>query len=263
MDPARCISSWWTAEVPAGVHLDNARLPPGLRLYAIGDVHGCRDLLMEMHARIDAELERDAPGDWRIVHVGDYCDRGPDTKGVIDFLIARMAWNKRIVCLRGNHDEGFVSFLEARSGAGIFINNGGETTAASYGVRADFSSAAAVEQTRESLLAGVPHAHRAWLADLPHAAELGDFFFCHAGIRPGVPLDVQDANDLVWIRETFLDDPRLHPKVIVHGHTPSNEVELRPNRVNVDTRAFASGRLSALKLDGAGKSVVEVSRPPL
>jgi serine/threonine protein phosphatase 1 len=249
------------AEVSAGVHLDAARLPTGLRLYAIGDIHGCRDLLVEMHARIDAEVERDRPADWRIVHVGDYCDRGPDTRGVIDFLIERMAWDSRVVCLRGNHDEGFLSFLEARSGAGIFINNGGETTAASYGVTGDFS-AGALERTRRSLVAAMPAAHAAFLAALPYAITVGDFFFCHTGIRPGVPIDEQEARDLIWIRESFLDDPRLHPKVIVHGHTPSTDVELKANRVNIDTRAFASGRLSALMLDGERKLVREVSRPP-
>jgi serine/threonine protein phosphatase 1 len=245
----------------AGIRFEDARTPAGMRLYAIGDVHGCRDLLAEMHARIDAEIARDRPADWRVVHVGDYCDRGPDTRGVIDFLIARMAADSRVICLRGNHDEGFRSFLASRPGAGIFINNGGETTAASYGVEADFSPPA-IERTRAALVRAVPDAHVAFLAALPYATVVGDFFLCHAGIRPGVPLERQDPQDLIWIRERFLDDPQLHPRVIVHGHTPAEAVELRPNRVNVDTRAFASGRLSALMVEGSRKSLLEVSGPP-
>lgn len=232
-----------------------------MRLYAIGDIHGCRALLVEMHERIDTEIARDRPPDWRIVHVGDYCDRGPDTKGVLDFLIARMAADGRVTCLRGNHDEGFLSFLTARPGAGIFINNGGETTAASYGVEADFSPLA-IERTRAALAAAVPDAHLRFLATLPYSASFGDFFLCHAGIRPGVPLEQQDPQDLIWIREKFLDDPRPHPKVIVHGHTPADEAEIMGNRINVDTRAFASGRLSALTVDGSRKSLLEVSGLP-
>lgn len=251
----------------AGIRFEDARAPDGMRLYAIGDVHGCRGLLAEMHARIDAEIARDRPADWRIIHVGDYCDRGPDTRGVIDFLVARMAADRRVICLRGNHDQGFRDFValgDIASGRNlrVFTGNGGETTAASYGVRADFSTAEATAATREALAGAVPAAHLAFLNALPFCVTFGDFFICHAGIVPGLPLDAQAHDDLIWIREKFLDDPRLHPKLIVHGHTPANEVEVMPNRVNVDTRAFASGRLSALKVDGSRKNLLEVSGPP-
>lgn len=244
-----------------GVHFLDAKAPEGMRLYAIGDIHGCRELLVEMHERIDAETARDRPADWRIVHVGDYCDRGPDTKGVLDFLTARMAADARVICLRGNHDEGFLSFLTARPGAGIFVNNGGEATAASYGIEADFSPPA-IERTRAALAGAVPDAHVGFLATLPYSVGFGDFFLCHAGVRPGVQLERQDPQDLIWIREKFLDYPHLHPKVVVHGHTPADQVEIMGNRVNVDTRAFASGRLSALMVEGSRKSLLEVSGPP-
>ncbi len=244
----------------SGVRLADARPPDGMRLYAIGDVHGCRDLLAEMHARIEAEIARDRPDDWRIVHVGDYCDRGPDTRGAIDFLIARMEADRRVICLRGNHDEGFLNFIAGSGPDRIFTANGGEATAASYGVAADFSSARSIDAARAALARAAPDAHRAFLAGLPFSAVFGDFFLCHAGIRPGVPLDAQDEQDLIWIRTDFLDDPRLHPKVIVHGHTPAAEVEILPNRVNVDTRAFAGGRLSALVVDGTDKRLLQTHR---
>lgn len=244
------------------VHYTDAGTPEGMRVYAIGDVHGCRELLVEMHARIDAEIARDRPGDWRIVHVGDYCDRGPDTRGVLDFLIARMQADGRVVCLRGNHDEGFLNFIAGDGPDRIFTANGGETTAASYGVEADFSTQPGIAAGRAALSRAVPEAHRAFLAGLPFSTAFGDFFLCHAGIRPGVPLDAQDPQDLIWIRQAFLDDERLHPKIVVHGHTPAPAVELRPNRVNVDTRAFSSGRLSALMAEGKRKSLLEVSGPP-
>lgn len=104
-------------------------------------------------------------------------------------------------------------------------------------------------------------AHVAFLRDLPLTASFGDYFFCHAGIRPGVALGDQKEDDLIWIRETFLDDSRLHPQVVVHGHTPAGEVEIRPNRINVDTRAFATGRLSAVALEGSTVRLLEVSGP--
>lgn len=243
----------------AGVHFLDARAPDGMRLYAIGDVHGRLDLLKAMHARIRSELMRDHPPDWRIIHVGDYVDRGPDSKGVLDFMVARIAEDPRVVALRGNHDEGFEHFLAGKPGSRTFTANGGDATCRSYGVAADFTSGTGIEEARIAMRAAVPAAHLAFLEGLAASAEFGDFFFCHAGIRPGVPLDRQDPQDLIWIRETFLHHPGLHPKVIVHGHTPQNEAEVLANRVNVDTLAYASGRLTALVVDGTEKRLLEVS----
>lgn len=240
----------------AGVHFLDARGPEGTRLYAIGDVHGRLDLLRAMHAQIRAELMRDHPPDWRIVHVGDYVDRGPDSKGVLDFLIARRREDARVVTLKGNHDEGFEHFLTGQPSFRIFTNNGGEATARSYGVEADFLSEQGLQRARAALAAAVPGEHLAFLKELQFCVEFGDFFFCHAGIRPGVPLDRQDPQDLIWIRDEFLDHADLHPKVIVHGHTPSDVPEVRGNRVNIDTLAYASGRLSALVVDGKEKRLM-------
>lgn len=242
-----------------GIHLMDAAGPAGMRIYAIGDVHGRLDLLRQMHARIGEEIERDAPDDWRVVHVGDYIDRGPDSKGVIDFLIAAVRADSRHIALCGNHDAGLVEFLSMPDKEGLFARHGGRQTAMSYGVEADFSSQWLARQAAERLRAAMPRDHVEFLSTLPRSVAFGDFFFCHAGIRPGVPLARQNQEDLIWIRQTFLDSPLLHEKVVVHGHTPSREPEIMPNRVNVDTAAFSTGVLTALSIDGTRKRIFQIA----
>lgn len=243
-----------------GVHYLDARAPDGLRLYAVGDVHGCRDLLVAMHRSIMAEILRDRPADWRIVYLGDYTDRGPDSCGVLEFLSGVVAQDERIVALAGNHDVGFLDFLAEPDPFGMFARNGGEATARSYGVELDLASRQGLMRAREALLDAVPQSHIAFLRNLAFSAAFGDFFFCHAGIRPGVPLDRQSPDDLIWIRDEFHLFTDLHPKVIVHGHTPVAEVELMPNRVNLDTGACFGGPLTALAVEGSEKRLLEVRR---
>lgn len=241
-----------------GIHFLDARGPEAIRLYVIGDVHGRRDLLAEMHARIRAELIRDRPADWRIIHLGDYVDRGPDSKGVLDLLIAAGEADRRVLMLAGNHDIGFLEFLAHPTPKGLFALFGGPETARSYGVALDLADPWRFREGSEELVRTVPPAHVALLRTLDFSCTFGDFFFCHAGIRPGVPLDEQERMDLIWIRDAFLDWPHLHPKVIVHGHTPTPEPEVMPNRVNVDTGAFKTGRLTALVIDGIEKRLLSV-----
>jgi serine/threonine protein phosphatase 1 len=239
-----------------GVHFLDARGPESLRVYAIGDVHGRLDLLSAMHRAIAADIERDRPADWRVVHLGDYVDRGPDSRGVIDFLIAAGERDARHIFLSGNHEAGMLAFLRKPDPNGLFARYGGEATARSYGVgieeRPNVEAAAA-------LAAAIPARHLEFLRRLAFSVRFGDFFFCHAGVRPGVPLGRQTRRDLTWIRDEFLTWPHLHPQVIVHGHTPRPEPEILPNRVNLDTYAFASGRLTALAIDGADKRILTVS----
>lgn len=243
----------------AGIHFLDAKGPDGIRVYAVGDVHGRRDLIEAMHDRIGEEIARDGVADWRIVHLGDYVDRGPDTAGVLDFLTSRIAGEPRIVALAGNHDVALIDFLAHGDRTQMFRRFGGNDTARSYGTHVDFATAATAEAGRQALARAMPQAHLDFLSGLPRAVAFGDFFFCHAGIRPGVPLERQDPEDLIWIREPFLGHPGLHPKVIVHGHTPHDEAELMPNRVDLDTLAYASGRLTALTVDGRTKRLLEVS----
>lgn len=241
-----------------GIDLTAARAPDGMRLYAIGDVHGRRDLLDAMHERIESEIARDRPDDYRILHLGDYVDRGADSAGVIDRLIAAQAADPRILALGGNHDVGFLDFLGVPDPAGLFARFGGVETALSYGVRLDPHDSRAFAAQAAELRAAVPAAHRTFLRGLPFSLAFGDFFFCHAGIRPGVPLDKQEPRDLIWIRDAFLSYSGLHPKVVVHGHTPAPRPQILANRVNVDTGAYLSNRLTALVVDGASKRTIEI-----
>ncbi len=244
-----------------GVHYLDAKGPAGVRIYIIGDVHGCIDLLKSMQEKIHSEIERDKVDDWRIVLVGDYCDRGPHVRATVEHLIDCCTGNRRYVALQGNHDQGFLDFLDRPNPRGLFSRYGGIETAASYGVELDLRTSGSTRICHEALVRAVPATHREFLSSLPLTAEFGDFFVCHAGIRPGLPLDRQDPDDLVWIRSDFLDYPGLHPKVIVHGHTPCAVAEVMPNRVNVDTGAVWSGKLSALVIDGQDKRMIEVSGP--
>lgn len=241
-----------------GIHFKDARAPDGLRIYAIGDVHGRLDLLVRMHEAIAAHLEDHAVEDWRIIHLGDHVDRGPDSAGVLDFLIAAQARDPRILSLAGNHDIAFLDFLADPQPNGLFANYGGRETAHSYGVAMDFGDPVIFRAQSEALRRAVPEAHRSFIEGLRFSASFGDFFFCHAGIQPEVPLDMQQPADLIWIRQKFLKYEGLHPKVIVHGHTPSPEPEVRANRVNIDTGAFASGTLTALVIEGSDKQIMQM-----
>jgi serine/threonine protein phosphatase 1 len=247
-----------------GIHFNEAKPPQGARLYAIGDVHGRLDLLEIMHRHIAEELASDPPADWRIVHLGDYVDRGPDSKGVLDFLIAARARDPRNVMLAGNHDAGFVDFMENPDPNGLFMTFGGIETALSYGVslqrRGLFKSAErAVQEGHAALLDAMPASHLDCLRALPRSFGAGDFFFCHAGIRPGIPLADQLEHDLIWIRGEFHANAGLYAKVIVHGHTPVAEVDVRANRINLDTGAYNTGKLSALVVDGVSKNILTVT----
>lgn len=242
-----------------GISFEQARAPDGMRLYAIGDVHGCRDLLAAMHDRIFREIEADRPADWRVIHLGDYVDRGPDSKGVLDLITEAQKQDSRVLALGGNHDVGFLDFLGSPDAYGLFAQYGGEETARSYGVEVNFNDDRALIKGHAELVGAVPQAHLDFLLQLPFQASFGDIFFCHAGIRPGRALDRQQQDDLVWIRDVFLDWEPLHPKLVVHGHTPVRAPDIRPNRVNLDTGAFMTGRLSALRIEGAAKQLIGVS----
>jgi len=243
----------------AGIDSAHARGPDGMRLYAIGDVHGRVDLLRDMHALIRRELRDEPVPDWRVVHLGDYVDRGPESCAVIELLVAAMKADARNIVLAGNHDIGFLDFLMVPQADGLFAKFGGYDTALSYGVRLDFRDMLYLMPGHAALCRAVPDSHLDFLSSLRFSASFGDYFFCHAGIRPGVALDAQDEHDLTWIRRPFLDHPGLFDKVVVHGHTPVEEPQLLPNRINVDTGAFRTGRLTAVRIDGVETRFLSVT----
>jgi serine/threonine protein phosphatase 1 len=236
-----------------------ASLPEGLRVYAIGDVHGRLDLLETLASRIAADLE-DAPQAAVTVFLGDYVDRGPDSAGVLGRLAAR-DFPTDFVALRGNHEEVLLHFLEDAEVLDAWRSFGGLETLQSYGI--DVLPALrgqGYENMRLGLLESLPPSHLQFLRETSHSASFGDYFFCHAGARPGTPLDRQDPEDLLWIREEFLAFKGGWEKVVVHGHTPVAAPELLPNRINVDTGAFASSVLTAVVLEGSQRRILSTER---
>ena len=225
-------------------------------IYAIGDIHGALGKLLAAHERIEADRAAHGGDGAAVVHIGDLVDRGPDSAGVIDHLIARAERGERDIVLKGNHDRMFLLFMTERGGrdprlrlefSWLGENLGGRATLASYGV-----GEAAMDDPDTALAEAmdrVPPAHLDLLASLPVSHETEDIFFAHAGIRPGLPLDEQEEDDLVWIRDEFLDSILPHPKLIVHGHTPVERVSHMGNRVAIDTGAAYGGPLSAVVFD--------------
>ena len=228
------------------------RLPDGERVYAVGDVHGRADLLHEMEARIERDLERaPPPGVVRRIYLGDYVDRGPDTRGVVERLCRARRDGSRRTCLMGNHDWWFREFLEGAEVAPAWLSSGGDATLASYGVSEfpPLSDEDAWAKLRSRLRRRVPPEHRRFFNTLERMTRHGDYLFVHAGIRPGLPLDRQDARDLLFIREPFLSDDSDLGVVVVHGHTVVDEPQVRSNRIGIDTGAYWTGRLTTLVLE--------------
>ena len=242
-----------------------------MRAYAIGDIHGQLARLRAAHALIAADRDRTGDGAAPVVHLGDLVDRGPDCRGVIDFLMEGIAGGAPWVVLKGNHDRMFARFLDAPDTpepglrpiySWLHPALGGAATLASYGVAnaADRPLAA----VHAEAVAAVPAEHRTFLADRPLWHRRGPALFVHAGIRPGVPLEAQDETDLVWIREPFLSDPRDHGFLVVHGHTVVEAPEHRGNRVAIDTGAGYGGPVTAIVLeDGAVFVLTEGGRRSL
>lgn len=230
------------------VWLTDARAPEGMRLYAIGDVHGCLDALTEVHRDIEADLAARPVDDWRVIHLGDYVDRGPDSRGVIDFLLGR-ADEQRMIFLRGNHDQMFVGGMVGdRQLSQVWLNNGGVETLLSYGL--DLMDFMEGLRSGNPLQGSVPDAHRAFLDNLQQSVAFGDYYFVHAGIDPKLPLADQSVEAQLWIRDEFLASGAEYEAVVVHGHTPEPQVALAPNRIGIDTGAVYGGALCCLVLEG-------------
>ncbi|WP_297507247.1 metallophosphoesterase family protein [uncultured Caulobacter sp.] len=239
----------------------------GRVVYAVGDVHGRLDLLDGLIARMTEDFQslgrQDPPV---LVMLGDYVDRGAQSAAVIDRLIALKGQADEgrfeFRALMGNHEETLLHFLDDPMAGPSWVEYGGGETLASYGVQRPVGRAEpeAWEEARLAFRAAFPPAHEAFLRKLELAVAYGDYVFVHAGVRPGLPLEQQTAKDLLWIRNDFLDNPHGLQATVVHGHTPVETVFVGRQRINVDTGAYATGVLTAVRLDGGEPKIIQFSK---
>lgn len=247
-------------------------------IYAVGDVHGQLEMLAIAHSLIAADREAHGGRDAKVIHIGDLCDRGPDTKGVIQFLLDGIARGEDWMVIRGNHDQMFLDMLNGGDGSNRRLGKsltwqderlGGRETLASYGVKKSRfeSDQKYLRRARKA----VPQAHAQFLRDTPLWHRIDGKIFVHAGIRPGFPMDAQDEEDLLWIRDDFLWHFNDHEALIVHGHTPVEDPIHYGNRINIDTGAgwgnalipvvFDGGECYALRPDGREHLKAPSQRP--
>jgi serine/threonine protein phosphatase 1 len=227
-------------------------LPPGELLYAVGDIHGRADLLDNLLHQIETDATASPAGKKVLVFLGDYIDRGVDSCGVVERLVAGLPQGFEAHFLKGNHEAILLGFLRDPSMLDLWLANGGAATMASYGVDIEGLDrlSAQPEAWRDAFAASLPEAHLQFYQDLKLSLAIGDYFFVHAGIRPSLPLEQQVEADLIWIRAPFLEWPGPYGKVVVHGHTPGKVPVVRANRIGIDTGACFTHRLTALKLEG-------------
>lgn len=228
--------------------------PEGCRIYAVGDIHGRADLVERLLIQIALHSQSRPPTDRQfLVFLGDYINRGSQTKTVIDILTGDLIEGFEAIFLKGNHEVHQERYLRHPvEQFGIWLNNGGGATMASYGVDAerielgqDFPVCC-----RDMFVEAMPKRHKRFFQQLKLCVTMGDYFFVHAGVRPGVPLGEQSEDDLLWIDKEFLTYKSQFDKVVVHGHTPLTEAEVLENRISIDTHAWYTGRLTAVMLEG-------------
>ena len=242
------------------ISLDHSVTPDNMRIYAIGDVHGYLALLESIHRKIRIDLDNNPIEQYKIVFLGDYIDRGPDSAGCVQFLLDLVAEDSDVICLKGNHEDKLEKYLATPLDvAESFFTYGGVECAMSYGV--DMSGYKNTDEHNISicnqLLKNIPLEHRRFYSGLEKSVAFGDYYFTHAGVRPNVPLTEQSDDDLMWIRSEFISNDALYEKVIVHGHTPAYPMEIMPNRINADTCAYDTGVLSCIVLEGTSHRVME------
>ncbi len=230
---------------PTGIEIPQGRFDT---IYAVGDIHGRLDLLVESDQKIEADIGPDERA--LVVYLGDYIDRGPESRGVIEHLRSNRNPKFLRLCLRGNHDDVFLSFLDRPLEEWGWLDLGGKETLRSYGMSIDpyRDRAMGKQALQEMLNVHVPQSHREFFSKTRLWARSGDFLFVHAGIQPRIALERQDPTDFMWIREPFLSEGPGLPLTVVHGHTPGAVVSYGRNRIGIDTGAYATGRLSVLKV---------------
>ena len=238
----------------------SARTPPDTVIYAIGDIHGRCDLLERLEASIAADAARRQARDSVVVCLGDYVSRGLDSRRVVEMMCSAPAPGLTRMALRGNHEDLWLRFLDGDLDAGRhWFDYDGLDTLADYGVavgdrqRRDDAGVAAL---REAFSAALPPAHLAFVQGTRASHRCGDYFFAHAGVRPGIALELQDERDLMWIRRPFLESTLDHGAVVVHGHSIADRPQWHANRIGIDTGAWRSGVLTCLVLDGSTRAIL-------
>lgn len=226
----------------------------GERIYAVGDIHGRLDLFQTLMKRLQHDVEARDDCSTRIVLLGDVVDRGPHARQLLSVIQQTQRLSDKVIMLCGNHEDMLLASADGDEEAqNAWLDYGGDATLRSYGLDPiEFILASA--QARSEIvnqLIGQDTLH--WLRSLPAFYRSGDYFFCHAGVRPGTPLSMQQREDLLWIRKAFLRSRRSHGAVIVHGHSETDQIEVRPNRINVDTAAYRSEVLTAAGLQGTSR----------
>ncbi len=232
-----------------------AEVPPGSRLYAIGDVHGCAGLLKRLHGLIEQDAAAH-PGSRKLaIYLGDYIDRGPDSRGVIELLLTEPLPGFEFVFLKGNHEDSLLRFLEDSKIGPAWLAYGGDATLHNYAIRApDPADPDALLAAQRNLAANAPTEHLEFLRRCRLYHVEGDYAFVHAGFRPNVTIEQQSEEDMLWIREEFTLSRADFGKVVVHGHSITGRPDTRHNRIGIDTGAYATGMLTCVVLEGAERS---------
>jgi serine/threonine protein phosphatase 1 len=225
-------------------------IPPGRRIYAIGDIHGRLDLLDRLLQMIDADDAERGDVSTELIFLGDLVDRGPESRGVVERLMS-ITGKRPVRFLMGNHEEVLLRAAGGDVAALRFlVRIGGKETLLSYGIAEEEYRTLDYEQLSALLVERMPQDHVEFLRGFESWIEIGDYLFVHAGVRPGVALEQQKSSDLCWIREDFLNHRDSFGRMVVHGHSITEAVDLRSNRIGIDTGAFASDRLTAIGLEG-------------
>ena len=236
-------------------------IPAGVRVYAIGDIHGRDDLLEDLLAQIEAEK---IPENEKtiLVFLGDLVDRGPDSSAVVERLAGYGREKFQCVFLMGNHEEALLRVVDGDTSIlGTWLRVGGDACAESYGLNGEELRRLPALRAIERVRSAIPERHVEFLRSFHDSFRVGDYCFVHAGVRPGVPLEQQAVTDLRWIRGPFLHHDGPHDAMIVHGHTITEKVDERPYRIGIDTGAYKSGTLTALGLRGRDRWVIQTSNP--
>ena len=242
---------------------DYPRGTPGKRVYAIGDVHGRLDLLEDLLGQIEEDNALRTRCDTSIIFLGDLIDRGPDSRGVIERLLTEPPAIAKCYFLMGNHEEALVRGLSGEPRLlAPWLNHGGLACVESYGVDIGTVHGQPDHVIEHVLMSAIPQSHIDFMRGFLDSIRFGDYLFAHAGVRPDVPISDQSSRDLKWIRKEFLESEADFGCIVVHGHSIANAVSERPNRIGIDTGAYRSGVLTALRVEGAERSWLQTNGAP-